>query len=245
VTFEVPLALLGLASVPILILLDRIRRRPTRTLFDSLLLYECAAAVLLSLAAAGPLLPGETVGRRVAVLFDEGPHMAAEGVREASLREWARLLDALDDHDRIIEFRTADDVSTAAAKLPPVDLRVVVTDRPDVAGPNLVVIGRTASGPGKGIDAVELAGDELWFAVATDEDPRPTPVRVGDLMVMATPGQGNTVPFRGDRVRIEMITQDSYKPDNACEVERIRVPARDETGSRYVSAALFRAGLKA
>ena len=79
-TFEVPLALLGLAAVPILILLDRIRRRPRRALwpslsiwqtvagaaeptrrrvFDSLLLQECAAAVLLSLAAAGPLLRGE------------------------------------------------------------------------------------------------------------------------------------------------------------------------------------------
>ena len=265
-TFEVPLALLGLATVPILILLDRIRRRPRRTLwpslaiwqtvagaaeptrrraFDSLLLYECTAAALLSLAAAGPLLPGETAGRRVAVLFDEGPHMAAKGVREASLREWERLKDALDENDRIIEFRTVDDVATAAAKLPPVDLRVVVTDRPGIDAPNLVVIGRTGGGPSKGIDAVELNGDVLWFAVATDGDSRPTPVRVGDLMVMATPGQGDTVPFRGDRVRIEMITMDGYKPDNSCVVERIRIPVKDETGSRFVRAALFGAGLKA
>ncbi len=210
-TFEVPLALLGLAAVPILILLDRIRRRPKRTLwpslavwqtvagtaetkrrraFDSLLLIECAAAALLALAAAGPLLPGETAVRRVAVLFDEGPHMGAEGVRAASLREWEHLKDALDDGDIIVEFRTVDDVAAAAARLPPVDMRVVVTDRPEVSGPNLIVIGRTARGPNVGIDAVELNGGELWFALGADGDKKPAPVRVGDSVIMATPGRG-------------------------------------------------------
>ncbi|MCZ6786419.1 MAG: BatA domain-containing protein [Planctomycetota bacterium] len=265
-TFEVPLALLGLAAVPILILLDRIRRRPRRTrwpslaiwqavvgvaeptrrrAFDSLLLYECAAAALLSLAAAGPLLPGETAGRRVAVLFDEGPHMAAKGVREASLREWERLKDALDDNDRIIEFRTVDDLATAAAKLPPVDMRVVVTDRPGIDAPNLIVIGRTSGVPGVGIDAVELNGDELWFALGADGDVEAFPVRIGGQTIEVRPGEGRTVPFHGDTVRIQVMQNDAYAADNICDVERIRVPAMDQTGSRFVRAALFGAGLKA
>ena len=95
-SFTWPLALLGLVLIPLLILLDRWRRRPRARVWPSLqlwravegldapskrrvqplLLYECAAVLLLALAAAGPVVSGAE-RHTIIVLLDRGPHMLA------------------------------------------------------------------------------------------------------------------------------------------------------------------------
>jgi hypothetical protein len=266
VTFAAPLALLGLVSVPVLLLLDRLRRRPRRLLWPSLLLWraagvsvpaerrgidpllllECACAVLLTLAAAGPAFAFGRTARSVVALIDTGPHTAARRdgttVAEASRAEWARLRAALDVGDEVREFTESEAIAAAAAGLPDADLRVVVSDRPGVEGPGLLAIGRAATGRNVGIDAVFVRGDRLWFALATDGAAREARVRIGGEERRVPVGEGVEVPFAE---RIEVLDEDNYDGDDVAELRRAELRVRYAGDSPYARAALFAAGFPA
>ncbi len=261
-----PLALLGLLAIPVLILLDRLRRRPRpvpwpslllwraaaageaprRRAFDPLLLLECAAAALLALAAAEPALVTGRLARTVMVLRDTGPHMRArcgqESVAEASARELARLRAALDAGDEVREFETARDLARAAAGLPDADLRVVVTDRPGIGGPGLLVLGRAATGTNVGIDAVQLDGDRLWFALATDGESREVEVRVGARTMRVPTGEGVETEAAET---LRLLDGGNCAEDDSCRLERIELLVRDGLGTPLTRAALFGAGIAA
>ncbi|MGQ0614593.1 MAG: BatA domain-containing protein [Planctomycetaceae bacterium] len=264
--FAAPLALLGLLAIPLLILLDRMRRRPRpmpwpslllwrvaaageaprRRAFDPLLLLECAAAALLALAAAEPALVTGRLARTVVVLRDTGPHMRArcgkESVAEASDREWARLRAALDARDEIREFETPRDLARAAAGLPDADLRVVVTDRPGIGGPGLLVLGRAATGSNVGIDAVQVEGDRLWFALGTDGEPREVEVRNSARTMRVPTGEGIETESADT---LALVDGGNCAEDDACRLERIELFVRDGVDTPLTRAALFRAGVAA
>jgi len=125
---------------------------------------------------------------------------------------------------------------------------VVVTDR-NVSGRDLTVIGRTADGPNRGLDAVEVTGDSIWFVVRADLD-RALSVSVGARTVEVQPGVGTQVPLAmavaaPGAMTIRIAGADSYPADDTCTIERATLVARDDTGSRFVRAALFEAGVRA
>ncbi len=246
-TFDVPWALLGFLLLALLILLDRWRQRPRemtwpslqfwravtetpsapRRRVDPLLLMECAAVGLLSLGAAGPaILRGE---RWIYVVRDVGPHMQARRsdgrtALEATDAEIARM-GKIEVHD------VSGSLLEAAASMPPADLRVLATNREGVLGEGYVVVGRAADGENVGIDAIELRGEGLWFAVATDGAPRE--VTVNGTRVRT--GEGAEIPFTGT---LAIPDADNYGGDNAFTLRRLSVGVRDETGSKLVRAAL-------
>jgi hypothetical protein len=119
----------------------------------------------------------------------------------------------------------------AAAALPPADLRVLATDREGVEGAGYLVVGRAADGWNVGIDAIEVKGDRLWFAAATDAAPRE--VTVNGQRVET--GKGYEIPFTAT---LEATDPDNYDGDDRFALRRLSVGVRDETGSTLVRAAL-------
>ena len=125
-----PWALLGLLLIPVLILLERWRRRPRPMVWPSLLLWrtlgpgeasrkrriepllvlECLAVALLSVAAAGPSFAAGVGGREVVVHLDTAPRMGAtladgRTALEATRAELERIRAALapDDSWKVVE----------------------------------------------------------------------------------------------------------------------------------------------
>jgi len=257
VTFATPWALLGLALVPVLVLLERRRRRPRartwpslllwraigavaaprRRRLDPLLLAECIAVVLASLAAAEPrLAPARGDRGEIVVLLDDGPHLdarRADGTtaRAATRREIARIPAPV----RVVAVQG--DLAAAAAALPDA---IVATTRPDPGLGDRVVLGLAPQGRNVGIAAVAVEDDRLWFALATDGDTRQARVRLGREERVVPIGEGITTA-RVDA--IEVLDPDNYDGDDTCRLRPVRLGARDETGSRLVDAALTKAGL--
>jgi len=199
-----------------------------RRRIDPLLLMECAAVTLLSLGAAGPAIA--TRGDlRVYVVRDVGAHMQARRADgrtalEATDAEIARM-GKVESHDArrgLVE---------EAASMPPADLRVLATNREGVEGEGYVVVGRAADGDNFGIDALEVRGEKVWFAAATDGKPRE--VTVNGTRVET--GKGYEIPFTGT---LEVAEADNYAGDNRFSLRRLSLGVRDETGSRLVRAAL-------
>lgn len=259
-TFLHPLALLGLLLLPLLALLERWRRRPRPLLWPSLvlwrvaaaaeaparrrveplLLYECAAVLLLSLAAAGPAWRAAGPARRVPVLLDEGPHMQARladgrTALEATRDEIARMGNRVDVHP-------VRDLCRAAAGWPEDGGVVLATSLPDVEGPGRLVVGRAPAGDNLGIDAVQVDGDRLWFSLATDGAARTVRVGVGGKLLDVPTGQGVTTDFAPT---IEIRESDNYEGDNRVRLRRLALAARNDTRSDLVRLALFRAGIRA
>jgi hypothetical protein len=254
VTLANPLGLLGLGIVPILLLLDRWRRRPRprewpslllwravaasaapqRRRFDRVLLYECLAVVLLSLGAGEPAFATASP-RAPLLLLDAGPHMAARRadgttVRDATLAELRRVDPSL---RRLEEVRG--DVAEAAVRAARDDAVVVGTDRPAVEGKGYVVVGRAAQGDNVGIDAVLARGERVWFALATDGAPRTVRVGLDGEVVEVATGKG----FERDRVsEIEVLDGGNHPGDDRVSLRPLRLKVRDGTGSRFVAAAV-------
>jgi len=260
VTFAYPLALLGLLLLPLLVLLERWRRRARPTLWPSLLLwrvaataeaparrrveplllYECAAVLLLSLAAAGPAWSVGRAARTIPVLLDEGPHMrarCADGTTalEATRAEIARMGD--------VEIHPVLDLVRAAAGWPGDGVVVLATSLPDVEGPGRLVLGRAPAGSNVGIDAVQVDGDRLWFALRTEGAARTVKVAVGDQVLDVPTGQGVSAGFAPS---IEILdARDNYEHDNKIRLRRLELVVRNDTRSGLVRLALFEAGIRA
>ncbi|MHC4817640.1 MAG: BatA domain-containing protein [Planctomycetota bacterium] len=260
-TFLHPFALLGLLLLPLLVLLERWRRRarptlwpslalwraavraaeaPARRRLEPLLLYECAAVLLLSLAAAGPAWRVGRDAGRLPVLLDEGPHMhalRADGATalEATRAEIARMGDR-------VEVYPVKDLRRAAAGWPADDVVVLATSLPDVEGPRRLVVGRAPAGDNLGIDAVSVDGDRMWFALATDGAARTVQVAVGENLLDVATGQGVTTDFAPS---IEIREIDNYAGDNRVRLRRLALVGRNDTRSDLVRIALFRAGIRA
>ncbi|MHC4547432.1 MAG: BatA domain-containing protein [Planctomycetota bacterium] len=262
-TLGVPWALLGLLGIPLLILLERWRRRPRLTAWPSLLLwrhvapaeaparrrleplllYECLAVLLLSLAAAEPGWWTGRAGRRAVILVDEGPHMLARRDDTTALAATRAELDRIRAAcDEVQTFRVTGDVAQAAAGMPEADLRVLATSLPDVEGQGYVVVGRAPTGVNVGIDAVRVDGDRLWFAVASDGGAPTVDVAVGDRLVQVVSGQGVTTDFAPV---IEIRTANNYDGDDRVRLRRLALVARNDTRSDLVRLALYEAGLEA
>jgi Aerotolerance regulator N-terminal len=247
-TFDAPWALLGFLLLALLILLDRWRRRPRemvwpslqlwravaeapsapRRRIDPLLLMECAAVALLSLGAAGPALAtrGEL---SIHVARDVGPHMHA---RRADGRTALEATDLEIARMGRVEVRDVlGGLLEAAASMPAADLRVLATNREGVEGEGYIVVGRAAEGWNVGIDAIEVKGDKIWFAVATDGAPREVTVNGAKVET----GRGYEVPFSGS---LAIADADNYDGDDMFALRRLSVGVRDETGSKLVRAAL-------
>ena len=266
-SFVLPWALAGLLGIPLLILLERLRRRPrsrvwpslllwrgladevevTRRRWEPLLLYECAAVLLLSLAAAGPAWSGSARGRVVTVLVDESPAMLARRgdgttAAEATAREVERIARALDPADELRRIPVTGDLVAAVTALDPAFVRILATARPGVEGPGYLVVGRASEGVNTGIAAIEVAGDSLWFALATSGPQTEVNVRLGEEVRGFATGVGHTVSFAGV---VEILQPDNYEGDDRVELRRIELRASHATGSPYVDAALYHAGLSA
>jgi hypothetical protein len=260
VTFLHPFALLGLLLLPLLVLLERWRRRarptlwpslalwraaaaaeaPSRRRVDPLLLYECAAVLLLSLAAAGPAWRVARDAGRLPVLLDVGPHMHAlhaddTTALEATRSEIARM-------GGRVEVYRVNDLRRAAAGRTADGTVVLATSLPDVEGPGRLVVGRAPVGDNLGIDAVRVDGDRLWLAVATDGTPRSVQVAVGKNLLDVPTGRGVTTDFAPS---IEILEPDNYAGDNTVRLRRLALVARNETRSDLVRLALFEAGIRA
>jgi hypothetical protein len=252
-----PYALLGLLLIPALLLLERWRRRPREQVWPSLLLWhavaeapapsrrrrvepllllECAAVALLSVAAAGPLLTG-AAAPAVRVLLDDGPYMDARRADGTTARAATkREIDRVRARAEVTVQPVTGDLEAALAADPGA---LLATSR-DVGG--VRGFGYAAQGENLGIDAVHVTGDTLWFALATDGAPREVRVRVGEREISAPTGRGVEVPFAEG---LEILDADNYDGDDAVALRRLAVVARNETGSNLVDAALFEAGLRA
>jgi len=255
-----PWALLGLLAIPLLVWLERHRRRPRATSWPSLLLWrgvaesqaptkrrvepllllECAAAGLLSLAAAGPVLAARTTSPIVGVL-DTGEWMDAKrsdgrSALEATVAELRKI-------PGIEIVRAESDLLAVAAALRAEGKRVAIgTSRPDVRpGPGYVVVGLAPQGDNLAIDAVLPRGDGLWFAVATDGKRRNVAVQVGDRTITVRTGSAVTVPFAGT---IRILDEDNLAVDNVVRLDRTPVGIRYDRGLKALHAAV-RSGLPA
>jgi len=249
VTLLHPFALWGLTLIGLLLLLERWRRRPrprtwpslllwralaeveapARPRVETLLLYECAAVFLLALAAAEPGWESDGGGREIVFAIDCGPHMLAlredgRTALDATLDEVARVEAALGPDDRVRRIRF-----TGTPPSP----GLVASSRPGA------FLGRAPHGRNLAVDAVSVRGDRLWFALASDGEPADVTVRIGGEARTVRTGVGVEVAFANE-IRIE-APADNYAADNVCRLRRLRIVARDETGSPFVRAAL-RAG---
>jgi hypothetical protein len=165
-TFSTPLALLALLLVPLLLLLERLRRRPRERLVASLVLWRAVAdaarpashrrprslrtllrvlvVVLLAFAAAAPgWVVAEPRTARLVALVDRSPAMGADGRLEravAAVREAAEGFDGL----RVLFSPPADVVRGVGALSPP-----PVADAPgDLARDAATLLGLFGGDPG-------------------------------------------------------------------------------------------------
>jgi hypothetical protein len=161
VSLSAPFALLGLLALPAIVWLHRRLRRPVRVVLPSLMFVldeeeqaalergrrldpelwaALAAAFLLTLAAAGPVVERGPGGRRVRVVVAAGAPALARGAAERVEGALAALRADLDPDDRVEVVhmpaggpgpwpRPAVDSLLAAARAGDADLRVVIDDR--------------------------------------------------------------------------------------------------------------------
>ncbi len=140
-TFAVPLALLGLLSLPVLWWLHRRMRRPPTVTMPSLmflmdeddarslpkgrridlsLLATLGAAALLSIAAAGPHVKRQTTGRVVRIVVDRGAMDPSSAYRQRVDAYLRTLRKSLGDEDRVVRVnlpnRTGDSNYAAYAR---------------------------------------------------------------------------------------------------------------------------------
>ncbi len=188
-SFAAPGALWALLIIPLLILLERRRQRPRvvewpslllwralgedlgekKRSLDPLLLLECAAVLLLTLAASGLSIEGGRGGRTVVVHLETGPRTGAvltdgRTVLEATRAELARIRDALAPEDEwIVHEMERVDAPPASG-----DIRILATNRHDVSGEGLIVVGFAPSLPNIGIAAVEGDGTGTGLALQRD-----------------------------------------------------------------------------
>ena len=248
-TFLWPLALLGLLAIPLLALLERWRRRPracvwptlqlwravaettsaSRRRVSPLLIYECAAVGLLALAASGPLLSAGGASSLL-VILDDGPHMEAR-LADGRTAQEATLSTLPAGARRVLV--NGDLLAAAAAQPGPF---VLATYRDGVEGPGYTVVGHAPDGANIGIDAVSVRGDSLWFALATDGEPRTVSVQVGGRRMQVRTGTGVTTPF-ATSIRIE-DGGDNYAPDDACVLRRPRIVVHHDSDSLFLARAL-------
>jgi len=247
VSLATPHALWALLLVPLLVWLERQRRRPrTRTWpslllwraiaeetaerkrrFDPLLLCECGAVVLCTLAAAEPSLAGGARARTVVVLHDRGPHMQAlladgRTAAAATRAEIERLTAVLGADDRVVEG----DLPRGGAARGDEDLLVVATYKGDHEGEGILVVGRAPRQENAGIDAVGVNGDRVWYTMR-DETGKTTEHRVAW------------------QTSIGARRTDACPSDDVITLRRVPLTARDETGSARVKTALLRSGTSA
>jgi hypothetical protein len=255
VTLVWPWALLGLLAIPVLILLERRRRRPRpvvwpslllwrgivdqqpveRSRVDPLLLLECLAVALLALAAADPALTSAAGSSTVVVVLDAGPAMQARRADGRTALEATRAeIDRIEADTEVIV--AAHDPLDVAMSLGADRTVVVATGRADAEGPGHVVVGRAPQGFNVGIDAVVVRGERLWFALATDGEPREFDVAVGGRRLRARTGRGVETAF-ADTIRI-IDPGDNYAADNAIALRRPTLRVRYPRGAHALEAAL-------
>ena len=251
-----PWALLGLALIPVLILLDRWRKRPQPVVWPSLLLWrevgpgeaprkrrldpllllECLAVALLSFAAAGPRLAAGAAPRTVVVHLDTSPRMGARlpdgrTALEATRAELERIRRQLAPGDvwRLVEGDFT----------PPEtgDLRILATNRPDVEGQGYLVVGRAPAGPNVGISAVDATG----FAVRRERGDDPVAVSVDGTRMEVRP---DTWVESAASTSIRILEPNVLAADDAVAIRPLQLKVRLDSESPLVLAAL-RVGIAA
>jgi len=251
-----PWALLGLALIPVLILLDRFKKRPKETVWPSLLLWmevgrgeapqrrrmdpllflECLAVALLSFAAAGPRIVAGVAAREVVVHLDTSTRMQARlpdgrTALEATRDELARIRDALAPGD---EWRVVEGTWDPPARG---DIRVLATNRPEVEGAGYLVVGRAPSGENVGSDAADGTG----FSVLRENGDEAVEVSVDGERMRVPP---NTWVERPGAREISVLEPNVLEADDRVALRPLRVRVRVEVESPLVLAAL-RAGVPA
>jgi hypothetical protein len=260
VSLAVPWALLGLLLIPLLIWLERWRRRPRWVVWPSLLLWraigdtarerarriepllllECAAVLLLTLAAAGPTVRTGVGARKVVVVLETGPRTGAliddgRTVLEATRAQLDRIRDALAVGDEWI----VQEVERAEAAPAVGDIRILATNRPGMEGPGFLVVGRAPRGPNIGFSAVRVEGGQVGFAVRREDGAAPVTVRAGDRALSVTPDTWTTIRTTGtlgDSLRI--ATANCYPGDDEVRLRAVRMKVRTDAESALVLAAL-------
>jgi hypothetical protein len=255
VTFLWPWALLGLLAIPVLLLLERRRKRPRPVTWPSLLLWkgvadyepqsqrrveplvllECLAVFLLALAAADPALTGPAGSPTVTVVLDARPAMQARRADgRTALQATQAELERIDaDLDVLV---VGDDPLSVAMSLPRDRTVVVATGSADAEGAGYTVVGRAAEGFNVGIDAVSVRAERLWFALATDGEPREFDVAVGERRMRVRTGRGYETGY-ATSIRI-LDPGDNYDADDEVVLRRPRLGVRYQRGLRALEAAL-------
>jgi len=245
---SVPWALLGLLLIPLLILLERWRRRPQPVVWPSLLLWrtlgpgeakrkrsidpllvmECVAVALLSVAAAGPSFAAGVGSRLVVVHIDTSPRMGAlledgRTALEATRAELARIRAALAPADEWREFEGVD--------LPPTtgDIRILASNRPGAQGE--LVVGRAPAGSNIGIAALDATG----FAVRRESGAERVRVQLDGKQMTV---QSNRWVKIGVATEVRILEENNHPGDDVVRVRRLRLKVRTDADSPLVLAAL-------
>lgn len=245
---SVPWALLGLLLIPLLILLERWRRRPQPVVWPSLLLWrtlgpgeakrrrsiepllvlECVAVALLSVAAAGPSFAAGVGSRLVVVHIDTSPRMGAlrqdgRTALEATRAELARIRAALAPADEWREFE--------GVVLPPTtgDIRIVASNRPDAQG--VLVVGRAPAGSNIGIAAFDATG----FAVRREAGAEQVRVQVDGKQMTVQPNRWAKIEVATE---VRILEPNNHPGDDVVRVRRLRLKVRTDAQSPLVLAAL-------
>jgi len=259
VSFAAPGALWALLIIPLLIYLERRRQRPRvlewpslllwralgedlgerKRSLDPLLLLECAAVLLLTLAASGLSVEGGRGGRTVVVHLETGPRTGAvltdgRTVLEATRAELDRIRDALAPEDKwIVHEMERVDAPPASG-----DIRILATNRHDVSGEGLIVVGFAPSLPNIGIAAVE--GDGMGTGLALQRDGG-----AGSVGVLFTGAHTKSDMIRAgewvrlDRMREIKIQQNNcYPGDDFVRLRSVELKCRLDSESPLLQAAL-------
>jgi len=257
-----PWALLGLLLIPVLLWLERRRRRPRPVVWPSLLLWralgetvrerdrrvepllilECAAVLLLVLAAAGPRLVAGVAGRRVVVQLETGPRTLArladgQTVLDATRAELDRIRSALAPQDEWIVHEVDHAVAPPAVG----DIRILATNRMGMESPGVVLVGRAPHGGNIGFSAVHVAGDRVGFAVRSEMGDAPVTIRAGDRALRVAPDRWTEIAFAPE---LRITTPNNYGGDDTIVLRRVRLKVRIDSESPLVEAAM-RVGLSA
>jgi len=255
VTLLHPWALLGLLLIPLLLWLERRRRRPRPVVWPSLLLWralgetvrerqrriepllllECAAVLLLTLAAAGPQFRTGVAGRLVVVHLETGPRTQARRqdgrtVLEATRVELDRIRAALAPEDEWVVH----EVERAIAPHATGDIRILATNRPDIEAKGAIVVGRAPAFGNVGFTAVRVVGDRLGFSVWS-ETAATVVVDLGQTLSEVDPGHWNDIEFVPG---LRIVTPNNYDGDDHVALRRVRLKVRTDSESPLVEAAL-------
>ena len=209
---------------------------------DPLLLLECAAVLLVTLAAAGPSVEGGRGGRKVVVHLETGPRTGAllddgRTVLEATRAELERIRGALASEDEwIVHEMERVDAPPASG-----DIRILATNRPDVEGPGLMVVGRAPTLPNIGFAAVQVEGAKIGFTVRRDCGDGPVQVLVAGKAMRVEPGQWVTIE---GVTAVRLTTPNCLAGDDALRLRAIELNIRLDSESPLLRAAM-RVGLPA